>query len=199
MRLMAPTVWTARRKLMGNLIPALFWLPPALAGVWLILRADQHLGLGLALLGLATVAGWVAMSWFGYFENAKMRRQLERILSADGTPLPDGRIFVGFATPAYSSVLDAHEDVGFLLFDGDAIQFVSETRSVEVYRGQVQRVRYRLNPHSFVFLGRWISVEGSAGDRPIRMMLEPRERRTMWANRRFGRELRQRLDEWAKE
>ncbi len=194
-----PSVWTAKRKWMGNIIPALFWLPAAAAGLtWMIVNS-QILGLGLWLLVLSTVLGWIALNQFGFYQNGRMRRQLEKILRAGQGDLTQDRNFVGYASPKYAGMLDAHEDVGFLCFLPDRLRFVSETRMVEMSREQVKSVRFRANVHTMVGLGRWISVEGETDGKPIRLLIEPRDRGTMLGNLRMGKKLQSKIRRWLKE
>lgn len=155
----------------------------------------EVIGLGLWLLGAGTIFGWLAVNFFGLFENARMRTQLQRILIAKNETLTEP-IFVGFATPRYSSALDPHEDVGFLAITPDRLRFVSETRTVEVPKAAVTQVRLRGNVHTLLGLGRWVSVEGTIDGKPIRFLMEPREYRTLLANKGYAKRLAQRLNEW---
>jgi hypothetical protein len=196
MRQVAATVWTSRRKWLGNLIPALFWLPPALAGLFQLLTKGQFIGTGLWLLILSTILGWLAVNQFGFFENGAMRRQLERILMAEERKLSSDSFFVGFASPTYSSMLDAHEDVGFLSVQADSLKFISESRTIEIFKSDVTEIRFRANVHSVIFLGRWISVEAKTGGKPIRLLIEPREKSTLLGNRIFGSKLLAHLRKW---
>lgn len=196
---MTPTVWTTRRKVLGNVVPALVWLPVMGAGIAVMVVRAQILGLGLDLVAAATVLGWFALNQFGSYYNGQMRRQLERILKAQGEDLSGDPNFVGFATPRYSSLLDAHEDVGFLRLMPDRLRFVSETRTVEVMRSDVAGARFRPNVHTMVGLGRWVSVEGVSGGKPIRLLVEPRDRITMLGNLRQGKRLLARIRKWLKE
>lgn len=184
---------------MGNLVPAFFWFPLAVAGLVTMAVQRDPLGHGLWLLGAATVVGWLALNAFGLFETERMKRQLERILNAKGEPLDGERWFVGFATPKYSSALDPHEDVGFLLLRPGGLRFVSEVREVDVPISAVEAVRFRGNVHSLLGLGRWVSVEGKMDERPIRLLVEPREHKTLLANRKEGARLRKRLEDWKRE
>jgi hypothetical protein len=192
---MKPTVWTARRKWMGNVIPALFWAPLAVAGVVMLALQGNVFGTGLWLLGAATGVGWIALNQFGLYENDRMRRQLRRILQARNEEVGDAP-FVGMATPTYSSMIDPHEDVGFLMFLPDRLRFVSEMRTLELYREQAQKVRFRPNVHTLLGLGRWISIEGVSNGRPIRLLVEPREKRTLLGNIRSSKAFRDRIRRW---
>lgn len=193
-----PTVWTDRRKWIGNLIPMLFWLPLTGAGVaWMAVRAELT-GPGLWLIGAGTVLGWLALNQFGFFENGKMRRTLERTLRDREEEIPADRNFVGFATPRYAGTVDPHEDVGFFFLLPDRAVFLSETRRVEVERSQVTEVRFRPNVHTVVGLGGWISLEGIAEGRPIRMMIEPRDRKTLLGNMRRRKALLSKIRRWLK-
>jgi hypothetical protein len=181
---------------MGNLIPAFFWLPLATYGLYLMFQRHQIISQGIWCLVGATVVGWLSLNQFGFFQNAAMRRRLAEILNSD-EDLPKDRAFVGFASPRYTGVLDAHEDVGFLCFTPNALLFVGERRTVEMPRECVKSIRYRPNVHSLMGLGRWISVEGEASHHVVRMLVEPRERQTMLGNLRYGPKLKARIEAWA--
>jgi hypothetical protein len=45
-------------------------------------------------------------------------------------------------------------------------------------------------------LGRWISLEGVADGKPIRLLIEPRERPTLLGNLLFSKALAGRLRRW---
>ena len=199
MPLVKPTVWTIQRRVLGNVVPALFWVPLASFGLlWMAYRAELT-GLGLWFLFAASMVGWFSLNQFGLFQNSKMRRHLERLLKAKGEDF-GGRVwFVGFASPRYSSLLDAHEDVGFLRLLPDRLRFRSETRVVELMRDQIVTVRFRMNVHSLVGLGRWVSVEAIADGQPIRLLLEVRDRATMLANLKRSRSFLDALKQWMSE
>ena len=135
--------------------------------------------------------GWLSLSLFGLWGNATMRRLLDARIKDQGE-----RWFVGFASPKYTGLLDAHEDVGFLIFGKDVLTFAGDSRRVEILRDDVVRVRFRPNVHSVVGLGRWVSVEGVVKGSPIRMFVESRERPTMLGNLRLSRKLRKRIESW---
>jgi len=199
MPLVTPTIWTLKRKVLGNLTPAIFWAPLATFGLlWMASRAEL-IGTGLWMLLAGSAIGWVALNQFGLFQNAKMRSQLERLLKAKGEDL-GGRVwFVGFASPRYSSLLDAHEDVGFLKLLPDRLRFRSETRVLELMKDHIVTVRFRMNVHTLLGLGRWVSVEGLSEGQPIRLLLEVRDRTTMLGNLGQSRAFRDALRDWVKE
>ena len=195
---MKPTVWTTRRKVLGNLVPTIVWLIPTAYGLAVMAATRVLLGPGLAMLLISTVLGWLALNSFGLFENLQMQRELEQILKNRKDEVAAESWFVGLTTPKYRGLLDAHEDVGFLQILPEKLSFVSETRKIELLKSEIRRIRYRGNVHSLVFLGRWVSVEGESGGKPVRMLLEPRERPTMLGNFRESSVLRARLTKWAK-
>jgi hypothetical protein len=199
MLVVTPRVWTTRRKVLGNLVPALFWFPPACYGVLDLARKSQFIGPGLWYLASSTVIGILAVNQFGFFENGTMRRQLELILKAQEAEVTGEYLFVGFATPKYSSMLDAHEDVGFLQILDDRLVFVSESRRLELMKADIKEVRTRPNAHSILGLGRWVSVDSELGDKRFRLLVEPREKATMLGSSRYSKRLVQRIQEWLKE
>ena len=158
----------------------------------------EIVGPGLWLLIAATILGWLAVNFWGLVENRKMKLQLSRILEARGILAKDAP-FVGIATPRYSSMLDPHEEVGFLFFLPDRIEFVSETKTIELFRNQVRIIRFRANVHTLLGLGRWVSLEGVADGKPIRLMIEPRERPSLIGNLRRSKPLLMRLKRWLAE
>lgn len=193
-----PVVWTSHRKWMGNLVPALFWLPLALTGIVIVARTGDYAGAGLWFLVSATLVGWGSMNQFGLFANQHMKKQLSRILAAQGKDLPKDSWFVGFATPKYSSTLDPHEDVGFLFVLPDRLKFVSETRLVEVMMSDIREVRFRPNVHSVLLAGRWISIEGEVAGKAVRLLVELREHRTLLRNFRASGDVLATLEAWRK-
>ena len=193
MRPGADRVWTTGRKWAGNLVPFLFALPFAAWGLWTIARDRAATPPGLLLLGAGVLVGWIALSLFGFWGNATMRRLLAARL------LPTGpHWFVGFASPKFAGLLDAHEDVGFLLFGDEELIFAGDSRRVALPRAAVVRVVFRPNVHTLVGLGRWTSVEGLVDGTPVRMLLEPRERATMLGNLRLSGRLRREIVAWQK-
>ena len=179
------------------MLPALFWFPFLVAGLAVMAKQGEPLGLGLWLLIAGTIIGWLAVNRWGLFENDRMKRQLELILHAKGTTLTDA-IFVGFSTPKYSSTLDPHEDVGFLILEADHLRFVSETREINLPRPSVGSIHFRPNIHSLLLLGRWLAVEGEMDGKPIRLLLEPRKHRTLLKNRQEGKALLAKMLAWSK-
>ncbi len=189
----ATKVWTTGRKWAGNIMPFLCWLPFAGVGIYAMARDRSVTPFGVELLVAGTVAGWVGISVFGFWGNATMRRQLAARIKDKGE-----RWFVGFATPKFSGVLDAHEDVGFLIFGKDVLLFAGDSLRVEMPKDAIVQVRFRANVHTIVGLGRWVCVEGIVQGKPVRMFIEPRERRTMLGNLRLSGKLRKEIEAWAK-
>jgi hypothetical protein len=161
-------------------------------------KNGQIVGLGLWCLIAASVLGWIAVNFLGLWENRRMRRQLARILDAKGEKVTDAP-FVGIATPSYSSVLDPHEDVGFLKFEPGRLVFQSETRRLELDRPGLRKVKFRSNVHTLLGLGRWVSIEGEIEGKPIRLQVEPRERPTLLANMLYSKNLLMRIQRWLNE
>ena len=186
-------VWTTQAKILGNLVPFLSWLPFAAWGVWTVARERAVTPTGLAWLAAATVVGWLAVSTFGLWGNGSMRRLLGARVREPGE-----RWFVGFATPRFTGLLDAHEDVGFLILGKDGLAFLGDSRRVELPKDCVVRVGFRPNVHSVLGLGRWVVVEGVVKGQPVRMLVEPRERPTMLGNLRLSGRLRREIEGWAR-
>jgi len=183
---------------MGNLIPLLCMLPFALTGVVLMLRAHTVTPAGVALCLLSLVVGWVAVNQFGLFGNVRLRREVQRkVLAKAGRDASKG-VFVGFARPSYVGLLDAHEDLGFLFFDSDGLEYLGEIHQVKLARKDILGVRFRGNVHSTLGLGRWVGIEAIHKGKRVRVLVEPREARTLLGNRKRGSRLRKEIVEWMK-
>ena len=207
-------VWTPFRRAMGNLLPALFAVPPMALGVLQLIRAGQTFGPGLYWVAAGPVFGWVAMNFLGLFQNGAMRRHMLREYRAERGEDGLEKVFVGMASPVYSSIVDPHEDVGFLVVhEGGAagtltgqaqptpsgtwtIEYWGERKKVSLRREQITGIHFRPNAHTFVGLGGWISIDGVADGRPVRLLIEPREKDTLLGNVRFAKQLRKRLEAW---
>lgn len=199
MRLVRPKltkVWTSRRKWLGNIVPILFWIAPTAGGVVWIALTNRMIGPGLWVLIGGQALGWIALNYFGLFENGRIRRDSMRNLTQRRPPPPGPVIFVGCASHKHQSLLDAHEDVGFLSFGENEIEFIGDERRMRILREQIQRVTFRPNVHTLVGLGRWISIEAVVNGMPVRMMLEPRERNTLLGNLMLSGWLKQVILEW---
>ena len=195
---MAEVVWSAKRKWMGNLIPVFFMLPFVVAGVIHMVREEDFTWLGIGLCGGGLFLGWMTVNQFGFFGNANLKREIvKRVLSKAGRDASGG-VFVGFARPSYVGILDAHEDLGFLFLDKNSIEYIGEVHHVSIPRGDVLGVRYRPNIHSALGLGRWVSVEAKQNGEPVRLLIEPREARTLLGNKRRGKQLRAKIEAWRK-
>ena len=191
-RVAAPRVWNLQRKLIGNVLPVLCGTPFLAIAIWLWVRGLQWDAIAAAFASLATSA--VSLNWVGLAGNAAMRR----VLAARLKPNADG-VFVGFSTPGYIDLLDPHEDLGFLQIDGEAVRITGERASFEILRGSELRLSYAFNPHALLGLGRWLVIQGTSAGRPIRILVEPRELRSLRSNRALGVKLRRQLEEWRPE
>lgn len=174
----------------------------------LALREVGSVGVGVLFWAygfLFFVAGWFGVNWLGLWGNGGLRRQMELRYRASGEG-EDGerRWFVGFARPGKAGALDPHEDVGFLVLRSAEAVFFGSERRVEVPRGVLRVVRRRWNPHSALGLGGWVSLEGETGvvggaGQAVRLLVEPRERGSLWGNRRLSGEMMRDIGVWLEE
>ncbi|MEA2553277.1 MAG: hypothetical protein QOJ65_1453 [Fimbriimonadaceae bacterium] len=199
MRLVGPKltkVWTSRRKWLGNVVPMLFWFLPTAGGVFWIFRTGRIFGPGLWSVIAGQVIGWLALNYFGLYENGRIRRDSMRNLIHRRPPAPGPVVFVGCASTKHHSILDAHEDVGFLSFGTNELEFIGDERRMRLLREQISQVRLRPSVHSIVGLGCWISIEAFINGMPVRLLVEPRERDTLWGNLMLSGWLKKVIDDW---
>jgi hypothetical protein len=195
---MAGLAWSTGRKWMGNLLPLLCMLPFAAAGTFLMVRAREVTVTGIVLCFVALIVGWFAVNQFGFYGNAALKREVQRSVIAKAGKDASSGLFVGFARPSYVGLLDAHEDLGFLFLDSNALEYLGEVHHVSIPRADVKRVRYRANIHSALGLGRWVAIDAVHKGKPVRLLVEPREFATLLANKKRGTKLRRDIEEWRK-
>lgn len=184
---------------MGNLIPAVIGVPPVAFGLHVMRSTLVVFGTGLVWMGGGLVATWLAVNFLGLFANRKIRTELGMRLRGRLAGTLAGAHFVGCATPAFTGWLDPHEDIGFLFLDRDRLAFLGDSLELVVMKRDVCVVRFRPNVHTLVGLGRWISVEGVASGKPVRLLLEPREKPTLWGNLRYSNRLRAAIEDWLRQ
>jgi hypothetical protein len=189
-------IWNMRRKIMGNLVPALVGLPFAVVGVVQVTRTLDATGRGLWWVSASVVLAWLSVNFLGLWDNRRMQREMKRRLIEKDEPLPEAAVFVGCTTPNYAGWLDPHEDVGYLVVEDDKLVFHGDKLELAVLKSETTRIRFRPNVHSLAGLGRWIAVEGVSEGTPIRLLIEPREKRTLLGNLRYSRVLKSRLAAW---
>ena len=197
----APLIWTPSRKLLGNLIPLLVPLPIIAIALWRVFEGGATFGEMIVWMVLAVAALWFGVNLLGLFQNEAIKKAMWRRVSASlhENEIPKEPLFVGFSRPAYRSAIDPHEDVGFLLLHADRIEFFGDKDRVELPKKSLVRVTLRPNPHSWALLGGWVSVEGLVEGLPVRMLFEPREKKTLLANRRLRKPLMEKIQRWIDE
>lgn len=194
-------LWTTARKLQGNLVPFLVAGPFVAAGVWRLVQTESIFYEPLAWFGAAVATLWLAVNFLGLWGNEGMKRTLRNRMRASLHPneIPPEPFFAGFARPTYRSVLDPHEDIGFILLHPDRIEFFGDHDRITLAKANIASVRLRPNPHSWALLGGWVSVEGVLDGQKVRMYFEPRECRTLLGNRALRGSLLRRLRKWLEE
>lgn len=166
-------------------------------GLSRILKEKDLYSQGLWWMIGSVAAGWLAVNLLGLSGNRAMRRSVERLLIENEESLDQRRIFVGIATPSYRSMLDPHEDVGFLILKPEALHFIGDYRKLALSRHAIRKVSRAANIHSWLGLGGWIVIDAYVNDKPARMYIEPREKSTLLGNRLLLKPLHEELKEWA--
>jgi hypothetical protein len=191
-------VWTTWRKVAGNLLPLVLASPVLYFAVQEFSRSGASVNL-LLWIAAFIAAAWVLLALLGFFGNGAMRKEMGRRLHIERAFDKTPRFFVGFARPTYKSALDAHEDVGFLLLHPDRIEFWGSEVKVSIDRRDVTGTRFRPNTHTIVGLGRWVSIEAVVGEKPVRLLVEPRVKSTLFGNLIFSKKLLKAIQDWKAE
>lgn len=188
-------LWTTARKLPGNVLPILLGSPFVVYGV----KEFPAKGLtGDVLLSLIAfpVVTWIMTNFLGLIGNTGLKNETGRLLHQERPFDQTEKTFVGIARPGYNSLLDPHEDVGFLIVHADTLEFWGSAIHVELAKKDIKTVSFRANAHSLVGFGRWVCIEGEPGGKPVRLLVEPRERATLLGNRSLGSKMKRRLEDW---
>lgn len=145
-------------------------------------------GLGALAIGYPLIQAWsflpawliayLLLNRFGFFENAKIRRELE----AQG--LKGELVGLVFDRPA--PLLDAHAEVGMLEFNKKRLLICTEDRAIEMIWNEVQEIKLTPNPHSLLGLGGWIKLIAKGGQT---LKIESRAKETMLASRKETKRL----------
>lgn len=149
-------IWTTRRKVMGNLIPALCCLPFLGSALWIYFTTGKA---AWGFLAAFPISGWVALNLFGLAGNQAMRTQLARRYAAENGPLKGRFWFGGIARPGYRNVWDPHEDIALILEHDDRMEIYGEHLSANVMLRDLKKVGKKPNPHTFMLIGGWITLE----------------------------------------
>lgn len=193
-----PKVWTTKSRLLGNLIPIVFCAPFLVVSI-LLYRPDKPFSGWPLFMGLFLVVGWTTLALFGYWGNDRMRTAIGRRLDRAAPPSQGDhvqRFFVGMARPTYKNALDPHEDVGFLTLHEEKLEFFGDQITFEMPKATFSSVRFRMNPHTILGLGRWISLEGEKDGQKLRLYFESRENSILMGNWRPSGKIRTALQEW---
>jgi hypothetical protein len=129
--------------------------------------------------------------------NKGLRRQIENRFLAEKPETKGDKFFVGFSTPKYRDALDPHEDVGFLILGESDLEFYGGHLNFSFRRSSIQKVKFQANPHSFLFLGKFIRIEAEEDGSPVVVLVEARERKTLWGNRILTQQLRKQIQDYA--
>lgn len=189
-------VWTGFRRWMSNLAPLLVVAPLPPAALWL--HGQGRATEALYVWGASPIVFWLSINFLGLFQNEKMKRVLRPPLRAAYPKKVKEATFAGFARPKYRGPLHPHEEVGWLLLHPDRIEFFGESQKHSLRRGEIAGAKFLWNVHSLLGLGRWICIEGRLKGKRVRMLVEPRERRTLLGNRLLAKRLLKEIREWAK-
>ncbi len=182
---------------MSNLAPLLLVAPLPAAAIWL--HEQGHTAVALYVLGASPVLFWFSINLFGLFQNEKMKSAMRPPLRAAYPKQVQTATFSGFARPMYRGLVHPHEDVGWLLLHPDRIEFFGESQKHSLRKEDIVGARFQWNVHSLLGLGRWICIEARMGGKRVRMLVEPRQRRTLLGNRTLGKHLLKQIREWAKD
>ena len=188
-------VWTTSRKVMGNVLPLVVASPLLIKAVLVFAHTGPSV-VAILWAALFPVGAWLAVALLGLAGNRRMKNEVSRRMHIDRPFDKTEKYFIGIATPSFKSVLDPHEDVGFLVVHQDQLEFYGSERHLLLNKRDIMNIRLTPNTHTIIGLGRWIAIEAIVRNISARLLVEPRERRTLIGNLLFSRRLFDRLVEW---
>jgi hypothetical protein len=182
-------LWNWRRQLLGNIGPLAVGFPFQALGIFIMWRSNLLLGSGLAWFLAGTILSATSLNWLGTYGGHDLQLQFDVWYQAKVTHLPQTKFFAGFATSKYSSLLDPHEDIGYLYLTPTHIGFLGEKYEFQIENSAITSVRGRFNPHSLLGLGGFIKIEFKVEGKNSSVLFEARSERTLLQNKREGRKL----------
>ena len=192
MPLVEQRIWNPARRILGNLAPMILCVPFGIAGVMLYRIEQPFEPIPLIALALFPVIGWLATNVMGLWDNDRMRAELARRFGRTQAGQKQDLVFIGFSSLKYRGALDPHEDIGFLVFGDEELEIFGDARQLTLKRTEITKIEKKGNVHSLVGLGGWIAIYTPEGG----VLIEPRERTSLLANKRFAKELRAKLESW---
>lgn len=175
--------WSTYRKLMSNLVPAVVFVPVFAAGLFLF--QQDKLALSIGFFAASIVIGVFAVNLLGLFQNRKMHSELKPLVHGRTEPV----WFVGIGKPGGVGALDPHQDLGFLMLTQTAVEYVGESARYTIPYNDIVGVGYKINAHTLLGLGRWVSIEGRHDGKPFALLVEPRTHPTILQNKKEGARL----------
>ncbi len=174
---------------MGNLLPGILSVPALVGGLILFRLDDPFNSLPLLLMFGSSVVGWLLINCLGLYDNSTMRTELGRRLDRDLGAEPRRQIFIGYSKPKFRSILDPHENVGFLIIEPDKWILFGEQAKRIILTKDILEVSWRKNTHSSILLGGFLRLDyrDSTGIQTVN--IESREKGTLLANRKVTRAL----------
>ncbi len=191
-------LWTTGKKILGNILPLIISLPFAIVAL-ILLAKDSQSSNGLAWAVMFPLAGWLSVNLLGLFGNSDLKKELGKRYFLDRLYDDSEKFFVGYARPGFKGLLDPHEDIAFLVLHPDRLEVFGSARVIQFSKESIKLIRYRMNPHSWLLLGRWISIEGEQGKQKLRLLIEPRDHSILLQNLRLSTKIKQRLETWLRQ
>lgn len=190
--------WNLMRKTVGNVVPLALAFPLALV-------VGQHVAMGEITMttvyyGIGfLVALWLATALLGNIGHAGIRKSLAAAMNARAPFDKSRRIFVGFSTAKYKNILDAHEDVGYLVLRPEALEFFGTHHNPTISKSRVTSISFKRNAHTLVGFGGWIVIQADFAGKKAPIYIEPREKATLFGNARYRKRLKIELEQWKRE
>ncbi len=177
--------WNLRAKLVGNLLPLLLGAPFFIYGVILARQTHVLIGKDLIFLAIGVLLPTLFLNWLAMVGNKSIKTSFyARHSRAFHKPDALDSFFCGMAWPEFSSLLDPHQDVGYLTLDKGEVHYFGEQFRFQIEIKDISSIRWKKNPHSFLGLGGFLAITWSDQGKTEVVFLESRNESNLLANKK---------------
>lgn len=178
--------WTHRAKWIGNILPLLIGVPFIVIGLIIGARSHSWRDGVLIWFGLGVLLPALTLNWLGLAGNQTLKSDFyARNSRAFARESDSDCLFFGVASSGFRSLLDPHEDIGFICLHENGFRFYGEKIRVEVSGAEIKGLGWKANPHSWLGLGGFALITYNQKGEDKTLLMESREKSSLLANKKL--------------
>lgn len=191
---MVQRVWSLRLQVLSNVLPVIPFFPFPFIAVWL--ESHGYMEVAVVVWVASPLVLWSSINFLALAFNESIKRRLKPLAFSMQSGPVMRTWFVGFALPHRRQMIHPHYDVGWLQLYSDEIVFVGERERTGLKKSEITGIGFSANIHTLLGLGRWMVIDGRTSTGRVRLLIEPRECRTLLGNLRLGKRMVAEIRRW---